>query len=644
MVSAIKIQFDAFPRGDNQVPNAMVIFEPEGRRVAVPLGSTVLYAAREAGIGIRSECGGKGYCGKCKVIIKNKRAVSRVTKVEKKHLSKSEIKLGYRLACQTMVFRNVLVIVPKESRLENRKVMVAGLERRVELKPTVRKLHLKLPKPTLLDQRPDLERVLDTLSEQVKSDKWNIDYEVLKRLPDLLRDANWEVTVLVDGNRMIAIESGDTSNYLFGFAVDIGTSKIVGHLVDLTTGKTVAVGSIENPQIICGEDVMSRITFAMVNNTNLERLQKLVIDGINKVLYEVCQKARVDPRRVYEVVVVGNTAMHHFFLGIQPKYVALSPYTPVVRKSISFNAKKLNIKVNRKGIVTVLPIIAGFVGADAVADVLATGIYESEELSLLIDIGTNTEIFIGNKEDMLCCSCASGPAFEGAHIKHGMKAVTGAIEKVNISSDLEVQYETIGNVKPSGLCGSAVIDITAEMLKNGIIDSHGRFNSNIETKRIRINNNETEFVIAWSNETATRKEVTVTQEDIREIQLAKAAIYTGCSILMKRKGIKEKNINTVFIAGAFGSYINPVNAKIIGLIPDVPTEKIRFVGNTAVTGAKMALLSEEMKKNAELISKKVRYIELANDPDFNKEFVKALLLPHKNLNRFPSISKFIKFL
>jgi len=616
--------------------NVMVIFEPEGRKVAVPLGSTVLYAAREAGIGIRSECGGKGYCGKCRVIIKNKKAVSRMTRVEKKHLSKSEINLGYRLACQTRVFRNVLVIVPKESRLETRKVLVTGLERRVELKPTVRKLHLKLPKPTLLDQRPDLERVLDTLSEQVKSDKWNIDYEVLKRLPDLLRDADWEVTVLVDGNRIIAIEPGDTSNYLFGFAVDIGTSKIVGHLVDLTTGKTVAVGSIENPQIIHGEDIMTRITFAMANNANLERLQKLVIDGINKVLYEVCQKARVDPSRVYEVVAVGNTAMHHFFLGIQPKYVALSPYTPAVKKSISFNAKKLNIEVNRRGIVTVLPIIAGFVGADAVADVLATGIYESEELSLLIDIGTNTEIFIGNKEDMLCCSCASGPAFEGAHIKHGMKAVTGAIEKVHISSDLEVQYETIGNVKPSGLCGSAMIDITAEMLKNGIIDTHGRFNSNIETKRIRKNNNETEFIIARSNETATGKEITITQKDIREIQLAKAAIYTGCSILMKRKGIREENINTVFIAGAFGNYINPVNAKIIGLIPDVPTEKIRFVGNTAVTGAKMALLSEEMKKKAEFISKKVRYIELANDPDFNKEFVEALLLPHKNLNRFPS--------
>jgi len=611
------------------VPNVTVVFEPEGRKVRVPFGSTIFYAAKEVGIGIRSECGGKGSCGKCKIIIKNSRAVSKVTKAERKHLSKSEIKLGYRLACQTITLRNVTVMIPPESRLESRKIQVLGLERKVGLNPSLNKFHVLLPKPTLSDIKPDLERLLDILSKQIQNvGDLEIDYEILKKLPSILRDANWDITVTVWGDhRIVAVEPGDTSNYLFGVAVDIGTSKIVGHLVDLTSGKTVAVGSIENPQIIHGEDVMTRITFSTTNNANLETLQKLVIDGINSVLYEVCEKARVDPTAVYEVVAVGNTAMHHFFLGIQPKYVALSPYTPALKRPISLAAKELNIKVNRGGIVTFLPLIAGFVGADAVADVLATGIHESKEISLLVDIGTNTEVFVGNKDDLLCCSCASGPAFEGAHIKHGMKAVTGAIERVRIDPDLEVEYETIGDVKPSGLCGSAVVDVVAEMLKNGVIDQHGRFNSNIKTKRIRKNDDETEFIVVWDNETATGRAITVTQKDINEIQLVKAAIYTGCSILMKRKNVKEKDIDRVFIAGAFGNYINPENAKIIGLIPDVPTEKIKFVGNTAVTGAKIALTSKEMRKKAEQIANKVRYLELANDPDFNQEFIKALFLP-----------------
>jgi uncharacterized 2Fe-2S/4Fe-4S cluster protein (DUF4445 family) len=522
-------------------------------------------------------------------------------------------------------------MIPSESRLEKRKIQVLGLERKVELKPSVKKFHLSLSKPTLSDIKPDLERLLAALSKHIQNiGDLEIDYEILKELPNILRDANWNITVSVwNDHRIIAVEPGDTSNYLLGFAVDIGTSKIVGHLVDLTTGKTLATGFIENPQIIYGEDVITRVA-ATTNNTNLKTLQKLAVNGVNKVLYEVCEKVGVDTSKVYEAVVVGNTAMHHFFLGIQPKYVALSPYTPVLKKTISLTAKELDLKMNRSGIVTILPIIAGFVGADAVADVLATGIHESEELSLLVDIGTNTEIFLGNKNDLLCCSCASGPAFEGTHIKHGMKAVTGAIERVRINLNLEVEYETIGNVKPSGLCGSAVIDVVAEMLKNGVIDHYGKFNSNLKTKRIRKNNRETKFIIAWSNETATGREVTVTQKDIREIQLAKAAISTGCSLLMKKKNVKEKDIDRVFIAGAFGNYINPENAKVIGLIPNVPTEKIKFVGNTAVMGAKMALISKEMRKKAELISKKIRYLELAKDQDFNQEFFKALLLvPHK---------------
>ena len=362
------------------------------------------------------------------------------------------------------------------------------------------------------------------------------------------------------------------------------------------------------------------------------------------MLHDACAQAGVDSNNIYEATIAGNTAMHHFFLGIQPKYVALSPFTPAARRSIDVKAKEVNIKIHPEGNVHVLPVITGFVGADAVADVLSSGIYESEELSLLLDIGTNTEIFVGNSEDILSCSCASGPAFEGVHIKHGMKAVTGAIEKVHINpnSGYEVEYETVGDAEPRGLCGSAMIDVVAEMAKCGIINRRGRFTMNMKTPRLKIIDNNVEFVLTWKNETATGREITVTQEDINEIQVAKAAIFTGCRISMKKKNVKRKNLNQVLIAGAFGSYINPESAKLIGLVPDVPTEKIKSVGNTALTGAKMALISREARKTAETLSKKIRYLELTVDPDFRSEFANAMFIPHKDLNRFPSVKEYFR--
>ncbi len=614
------------------MPTVTVVFEPGRKEAKVPLKSTIFYAAKEANINIRSECGGKGLCGKCKIIIKDPKAVSKITNVEKKHLSKSEIKLGYRLACQTKVLRDVKVIVPAESLQKTLKIQVLGLERKIELNPYLTKFHVKLNKPTLSDYRPDFERLVDALSDKIpRTIDLKIDYKILKELPHILRNANWDITVTMwNDYKIIAIEPGDTSNSLFGFAIDIGTSKVVGHLVDLTSGETVAVEAIENPQSVHGEDIITRITFASINKTNMETLQKLVVDGVNKVIRQACEKAHIELNKVYEIIVVGNTAMHHLFLGIQPKYLALSPYTPVIKKQIRLAARELNINANQGAVITILPVIAGFVGADAIADVLATGIYESEELSLLIDIGTNTEILLGNKDDILCCSCASGPAFEGAHIKHGMKAMSGAIEKISINSDFEVKYKTIGNTKPLGLCGSAMIDIVAEMLKRRIINQQGKFNVNIKTRRLRRINDEIEFIIVWGNETATGKEITITQKDIRAIQLAKAAIYAGCSLLMKRKNVKENDIDKIFIAGAFGNYLNLENAKTISLIPNVPTEKITFIGNAAVSGAKMALISKEMRKKAEEIANKVRYLEIASDPDFNQELIKALPFSHKN--------------
>ena len=621
-----------------------LIFEPEGRSVRTTLGTAIFQAAREAGVVIRSECGGKGVCGKCRVVVQDKSSLTEVTAAETKHLSSSEIDSGYRLACQSLVRRNVVVVIPPESRIGERKIQITGLERPVPLDPSVKKFHIVLPKPTLSDALPDFERLLDCLKDAYGFERLQIDYKLLMKLPNVLRNANWDITVtLWNDRKIIAVEKSDTSNRLLGLAIDIGTSKIVGYVVDLTIGKTIGVGSIENPQVMYGEDIISRITFAVAGDGKLEALQKLVVEGINDVIHRVCAEANVNPNDIYEATVVGNTAMHHLFLAIQPKHLALSPYTPAMRGPMNIHTKELNIKMNPNGIVHVLPVIAGFVGADAVADVLASGIYDSEELSLLIDIGTNTEVFIGNAVDILSCSCASGPAFEGAHIKQGMKAATGAIERVRIDSDsYEVEYETIDGAKPVGLCGSAMVDIIAELLKCGIINCQGLFERNVISPRLRILNDDVEFILAGGEETATGKDITITQKDIREIQLAKAAIFTGCSILMRRKNVRREDLDRVFIAGAFGSYINPENAKFIGLVPDVPTEKIRFVGNTAISGAKMALISREARETAEMLSKKVRYLELATDPDFNQEFLKATFIPHKDLDRFPSIKQYLR--
>ncbi|HGE72996.1 TPA: DUF4445 domain-containing protein [Candidatus Poribacteria bacterium] len=620
---------------------ATVSFEPDGRTVRALVGIAILEVAKTAGIGIRSECFGKGLCGKCKVIVKNRNALSELTQNEIERLSMSEIRSGYRLACQAKVLKDTVITIPAETRLSSRKIEISGSEKLVKVDPLVTKVHVTLPVPTLSDARADYERFLGALSKLIDVNEVEVDHLLLKQLPDVIRHSNFDVSVTIWGNqKVISIELADSLNEIFGFAIDIGTSKIVGYLVDLVNGNILDIASIENPQIIYGEDIMTRITFGMAKPKNLKMLHKLLVNAVNKIIYETCLRANIKPNRIYEIVAVGNTAMHHFFLGLQPMYTALSPYTPVIKRQVNIRARELNININPSGIITVLPIIAGFVGADAVADVLATGMYDSTELSLLVDVGTNTEIFVGNSRDLLSCSCASGPAFEGMHIKCGMKAVTGAIEKVNIHSDFTVEYETIGDEKPVGLCGSAVIDIIAEMFKQGIIDYTGKFNRNIKTSRLRRSNGETEFVIAWKHETATGNAITVTQKDIHEVQLAKAAIYAGCSILFKKKGINEKQLDKILVAGSFGNYINPENAVNIGLLPDVPKDKIIFVGNTAIMGAKMALLSKEIRKKADEISRKVRYLELATDPNFKEEFLAATFIPHEDLNRFPSIKSF----
>jgi len=623
--------------------DVFVTVEPEGRKIRSITGVTLLDAFAASGVSVRSECGGRGACGKCKVFVTEKTRINEVTDQEKRVLTREETSLNMRLACQVYLEGNLTVMIPVESRVRQRRIQVAGVDVALELSPAIRKLRAQPSPPTLLDTQTYSERLLRFLEETYDLQGLTIGYEALKKLPGALNASQRDVTATVWNSReIIDVEAGDTTQRAYGLAVDIGTSKIVGQLVSLDDGQVVATSSLENPQIIHGEDVISRITFASASEEGLDQLQSIVLGGINAVASRVCEQAGVHATHLYEMTLVGNSAMHHILLHIPPLSLALAPYVPTVKSSLNLRPKDLDLQMNDGGNIHLLPLVAGFVGADNIAGILSTRVHKSEELSILIDIGTNTEVNLGNREGLLCCSCASGPAFEGAHIRDGMKAVQGAIERVSIdANDHAVHFEVIGGGKPVGICGSAMIDILAEMFRHNLVNRTGRINEKAPTERIRKANDSLEFVVAWREETDKDEDIVITQGDIRELQLAKAAIYAGCSILMKHHAVSHEAIEKIYLAGAFGNYIDSDNAKIIGIIPDVPTENVVFVGNSALSGARMALLSTEMRREATDLSQQLTYVELGAASNFNEELISATYLPHKDLTRFPSVRKIV---
>jgi uncharacterized 2Fe-2S/4Fe-4S cluster protein (DUF4445 family) len=621
-----------------------LIFQPYGKRVGAPISKTVLEVARKIGVDINSICGGKGLCSKCRIIVRDgKERLSAPSEAEKSFLSEDDLKGGFRLACQTAVTDEgtIVIEVPPESQFAQQRLLSRGLEKTVEIAPAIMEVTLSLEKPSLLDLKSDVDRLVDAVASEIGV-KPKVDYVALKKIPFTLRKVDWTLTVtLWRGQEIISVEPGSNSG-LYGFAVDVGTTKLAGYLVDLKEGKIVATASMMNPQIVYGEDLISRINYVREDNKNLTRLHQEVVEGINQLIREACESSGVSMREICDTTLAGNTAMHHIALGIPPDYVALMPYPTVLQSPVDVKARDLGVRINQGAYVHALPNIAGFVGGDAVADILATAIYELDELSMLIDIGTNTEIVLGNKARLTACSCASGPAFEGAHIKYGMRAATGAIEHVWIEPEtFEVGYKTIDNKRPHGLCGSAIVDVLAEMLKRRLIDHSGRLSTEFQTPRLRRAEKSAEFVLAWEDETSIKSDIVVTQGDIREVQLAKAAIYTGASILMKQMKVLPEEIRKIFLAGAFGNYVDPQNARMIGMYPDVPLERVQFVGNTAGSGARMALLSVDARKTAAKIAKCVEYVELGADPNFQDEFLKATYLPHRETKRFPNIAKIL---
>ncbi|MFX0072684.1 MAG: ASKHA domain-containing protein [Candidatus Hermodarchaeota archaeon] len=642
----------------------LIDFEPISRRVYLFNNLNIYEILTEIRIPIQTLCGGMGTCGKCKLLIqKGNEFLIKPTKIEEKFLSKEEIKKGWRLACQARINPNNIeeleekalpqfrIYLPDELVLEDFKILTSGANREIELYPAVKKLYLEVKKPSLEEPISDFERLLFAIKGTYKIysqlNSIHINIALLNKLSKILRENDHKLTItLWNNNAIIDIEPGNTTENNFGVAFDIGTTTLVGYLINLNNGKIYSVASKLNQQTAFGEDVITRLTYVKNNPDGLKKLNSSVIEGLNDIILKMCKKSSIDPSNIYEGTIVGNSVMHHLFLGINPISIGLSPYVPLIQKALNIDSKELNLHINENGTIYTAPLIAGFVGADTMGVALSSNIENEKELTLVIDIGTNGEIIVGNREILATGSCAAGSALEGAHIAHGMRAAAGAIDTIKIDSgNLEVSYTTIKNKDPIGICGSGLIDAVAEMLKSNILTRNGNFNKNlIGHKRIRKTDHKFEFIIAHENETSIRREITISQNDIRQIQMAKAAFYAGSRLILKDLKelykLSDTNIKQIFLAGAFGNYIDKENAKFIGMIPDIPNDKIYQIGNAAGVGAQYCLMNTDMRKKANLLLKKIKYVEISLKKEFQREYAEAMYFPHLNLNYFPNLMEY----
>ncbi len=595
-------------------------FEPLGRRARVALGTTLLEAARQAGVGLSAICGGAGTCGDCRVRVVAGE-VSSPTEAEAEATS-----AGFRLACQTHVLGDVRVDVPPESISALQRVQIEGRERPVELDPAVRGFDVTLEPASLGDLRADAARLKDALSQQYDVPVGRFDPAVLRRAPSLLRQDGWRARIAIKGQDAVAILPTDAS--LLGLAVDIGTTKLAAYLVDLESGETLASTGAMNPQIAYGEDVMARITYAMETAERAGELQRVLIEGLNALIGSLCAQTGCDSATVVEAVLVGNTCMHHLALGLPVPSLGLAPYVPVLSDAYDLKARDLGLDLAPGADAHFLPNIAGFVGADHVAMVLATDIYRADQITIGLDIGTNTEIVLAARDRLLSCSCASGPAFEGAHIRDGMRAAPGAIERVRLTDD-RVEYQTIDGAPPVGICGSGILDGVAEMLRIGVLRASGAIVAGSHP-RVRGSGRTAEFLLVPAGERSAPRDVAITRKDINEIQLAKAAIRAGIEVLLKEAELEAEQVERVVVAGAFGTYMDVDSAVAIGMFPPLPRGRFVQVGNAAGMGAKMALVSRRCRKVAAEIARRVAYVELTTHRRFVDFYTAALQLPEEH--------------
>lgn len=592
-----------------------VNFQPVGRRGEFSEDETLLDCARQLGVDIVSICGGVGACERCKVQVVSG-DVSDLSIDEEYILTSEDVARGFRLACKTYPKSNVKLHVPAESLTAPQRTQVEGINVAIEAEPLVKALTTQLTPPTLDASIPDADNLRRALFDVV-GEIGEIDLDALRALPGVLRANDWRVEVALRGTEVIAVDAPSTR--WLGLAVDIGTTKVAGYLVDLATGNTLAMKGVMNPQIVYGEDVVSRIVAASKSPEASARLQQNLVSALSELTADMCAEAGARVDQVADVVIVANTAIHHLLLNLPVKQLGLSPYTPVEKTAIAVKARELGVKVAPGAYIHLLPIIAGYVGADHVAMLLATRVQDAGETTLAIDIGTNTEICLNHNGRLTSVSCASGPAFEGAHIKHGMRAAPGAIEYVRIA-DGKLDIQTIGGETPVGICGSGLLDVVAQLRENGVVDTRGKMG---DSPHVRERDGVLEFVLA---ERPGLEPITVSQIDVRELQLAKAAIRMGIQVLVEHEGIAEEDIQKIIIAGAFGTFIDVKSAITIGMLPNLPLERFEQVGNAAGTGSRMALISKTARKQANQLASQIGYIELAKAPGFNVRFARATYL------------------
>jgi uncharacterized 2Fe-2S/4Fe-4S cluster protein (DUF4445 family) len=604
-------------------------FEPVGRRGECSPDHSLLECARQLGVELVNLCGGAGTCGRCQVQLLEGQ-LSDVTSSEREALTPQKLDDGYRLACKAYPRSDCKLRVPPASLTTPQRTQVEGREVPIEPQPVVQHVTLELSPPTMAtegkaeDLRDDETRVLDALHEQHGIEADRIDIDVLRQLSVRLREEDWHVQVAGRDGEITYVSSPTRS--LLGIAVDLGTTKIAGYLVDLENGQTLAARGTMNPQIAYGEDVVARATRAQRSPEEARTFQGLIVDALSQLASDLCEEAGETPEQIVEAVVVGNTAMHHLFLRLPVGQLARSPYVPAVRDAIDMKARDAGLQLAPGAHLHLLSNIAGYVGADHVAMLLVTGMAQAKGVVLALDIGTNTEVCLAHEGQLISTSCASGPAFEGAHIKHGMRAAKGAIEYLELEEHdggYQTHFQTIGDAPPVGLCGSGVLDALAELHRVGVVDDTGRMH---EGPGVRTVNGVREFVLVEREDQGNDASITITQKDVRELQLAKGAMRAGIALLLEAEGLSEEAIEQVIIAGAFGSYIDVESAIAVGILPDLPRDRFRQVGNAAGMGAKLALLSAKKRREARELAKETRYLELTTAPNFKRIFAQATLL------------------
>jgi uncharacterized 2Fe-2S/4Fe-4S cluster protein (DUF4445 family) len=596
-------------------------FEPLGLSGRCRANESLLACAQSAGIGLISLCGGKGKCQSCRVQLLEGTA-SKPTASELKAYSRQEIKEGWRLACQSYPTSDGKVGIPPTSLTTTQRVQTEGQAATVSPEPVVVPYQVKMSTPSLSDAQADADRLLKALNRQHHLRCDHIDTGALGQLSPQLRSWKWQCRASVRENELIAF--GPWPSRQLGLAIDLGTSKVSGYLVDLDSGQTLLAEGISNPQISYGEDIISRISYATQSAAKAKQLQQLVVRSLNKLAGDLCAATKAKVEDIVDAVLVGNTAMHHLLAGLPVKQLALAPFIPTISRAMDIKASRLGLKFAPGAYLHLLPNIAAFVGADHTAALLATLNSKSQETTIAIDIGTNTEVSLIEKGKITTTSCASGPAFEGWHIKDGMRAASGAIERLRIA-DNKVEYQTIDDKPAIGICGSGILDTVAQLYLAGVLGEGGQMDS--KHKRVRRGDKHLEFVLVDNKEKkGVTKDIVITQQDVREIQLAKAAIRTGIQALLEANGYGEEKIQKVIIAGAFGTYIDVTSAIAIGMLPSLPLERFQQVGNAAGTGARLALISRTKRAAAQKIVTGINYVELASVPGFNQNFMQASYL------------------